>query len=76
MSAGHANKGRWALGSPRRRATAIEDEYEAILSRLEATGASFAPLLRRTFERSQSADPASLPPLPYPGVEVEKVAAA
>jgi hypothetical protein len=76
MSAGNANKGRWRSGLSERRATSIEADYEAILQRLEAAGATFAPLLRRTFERSRSADPASLPPLPYPGVEVEKVATA
>ena len=74
MSIGAANQGRWRSGVSAKRAVAIEEEYVGALERLEAAGASFAPLLRRTFERSRSANPEELAPLPYLGVELEKVA--
>ncbi len=74
MSAEHANQGRWREGISERRAAAIEAEYEEILGRLEARGASFAPLLRRTFERSRSATPEQIAPMPYVGVELEREA--
>ncbi len=74
MDADRANQGRWRSGLSERRATAIEGQYEDILGRLEAAGVSFAPLLRRTFERSRSSDPAAFAPLPYLGVELEKAA--
>ncbi len=76
MSTGAANQGRWRSGVSARRAAAIEEEYGAALERLEAAGASFAPLLRRTFERSRSATPDDFAALPYLGVELEKVATA
>jgi Sulfotransferase family len=74
MSMRAANQGRWRSGVSARRAAVIEDEYAAALDRLEAAGATFVPLLRRTFDRSRSANPDDFAALPYIGVELEKVA--
>jgi hypothetical protein len=71
MSAERANQGRWQVGISPRRAAAIEREYEAVLQRLEAANVSFAPLLRRSFERSRSVVADDLAPLPYVDVPIQ-----
>ncbi|MDX6638633.1 MAG: hypothetical protein QOJ01_2144 [Solirubrobacterales bacterium] len=71
MSAERANQGRWQVGISPRRAAAIEREYEAVLQRLEAANVSFAPLLRRSFERSRSVAADDLAPLPYVDVPIQ-----
>jgi hypothetical protein len=69
MSAERANQGRWRRGLSERRAADIERRYDDALDRLEAAGATAVPLLRRSLERSRAADPTSVAPLPYIGIE-------
>jgi sulfotransferase family protein len=63
MGTEQANQGRWRAGLSDRRAKSIEAEYLRALDRLEADGVSSVPLLRRSFERTDSR--AEEPPLLY-----------
>jgi hypothetical protein len=75
MSAERANQGRWRNGISDRLAADRDRRYGEALDRLEAAGATAVPMLRRSLARSHAADPATVPPLPYVGVELDAAAA-
>jgi hypothetical protein len=56
MSAGAAHRERWREGHSEAEQAAIVAAYEAALDRIEAEGFHCAPELRRSFERSASAE--------------------
>ena len=60
-----AHAHRWRGGVGQRRAAELERLYEEILDRLEAERVPFAPLLRRTFERSRTPDANRPQPLAF-----------